>query len=102
VESNPGPAASQIIIGTLNARTAVGHTADLHDLIPSESLDILAVCETRVRPDAPPAISKDLAPPGYAVINVPRSNGRGVGGLAVIHRDHFGVSSIPLAVTLSP
>ena len=56
IESNPGPARRQpttLKLGTLNARSAVLHTADLHLLISDESIDVLAVCETRVRHDTP-------------------------------------------------
>jgi hypothetical protein len=64
VETNSGPAPSPIFVGTLNALTAVGHTADLHDLILRESLDTLVVSKMKVRPDAPSEVLQDLAPDG--------------------------------------
>ena len=98
VETNPGPARlpRNIKIGSLNARSAVLHVADLHLLIVDEALDILAVCETRVRRDTPDAISQDLAPPGYAVINAPPADDRRGGGQAFIFRDNLSVVPVVL------
>ena len=47
VESNPGPvrhltAVKNVTIATLNARSAVLHTADLHLIIHDEALDIVS------------------------------------------------------------
>ena len=65
VESNPGPirhltAVKNVTIGTLNSRSAVLNTADLHLTIHDEALDIFAVQETRVPQNAPDVIGKDL------------------------------------------
>ena len=59
VKTNPGLAAStnaSLNVGSLNACLAVRHTADLHLLITDELLDIVAVCEMRVRCNTPDAI----------------------------------------------
>ena len=74
IETNPGPARRQpttVKLSTLNARSAVLHTADLHLLIADESIDVLEVCETRVRHDTPDAISMDIAPPGCRIVHYP-------------------------------
>ena len=39
--------------------------------------------------DAPDAISQDLAPAGFKVINKHRSDGDHGSGLTIIHRDHL-------------
>jgi hypothetical protein len=98
VETNHGPARSKVVVGTLNARSAVLHVAELHDLIEIESIDLLAVCESRVRSTAPDTVSNDLASTGYKVVNTPRMKDRSGGGLAVIHQDYYSVSSFSLKV----
>jgi len=99
VETNPGPARPLrgVKIGTLNARSAVKHTDDLHLLIASEALDVLAVCETRVTRDATDAISMGIAPEGYRVFNAPPPDDRQGGGLAIIFRDNLNVTSVQLS-----
>src|SRR5277367_4179580 len=67
VEPNPGPApilAPRHNAGLLNVRSAVNKAALLHALIDGEKLDFLAVTETWLRSDDPPAILDDIAPPG--------------------------------------
>jgi hypothetical protein len=102
VETNPGPAQFQrnIKVGSLNARSAVLHAADLHLLIVDEALDVLAVCETRVRRDTPDAIASDLAPPGYRVTNAPPADDRRGGGQAFIFRKDMTV--VPVTLKLCP
>ena len=75
-------------------------TADLHLTIHDEALDIFAVQETRVTPDAPDVIGKDLAPMGYRVINSRRREGHKDRGLAFIYRDHLNVK--PIKSLLNP
>jgi hypothetical protein len=45
-------------------------------LFADESIDVLAVCETRVRHDTPDVISMDIAPPGYRIVHHPPPDGR--------------------------
>jgi len=106
VSVNPGPSTArphppQITIGCYNARSAVNKAALLHDLINDRRIDLLALTETWVTSHTPRAVYADLAPPGYAVLNVPREIRRGGpqqgGGLAVVFRDSIIVR--PLALT---
>lgn len=83
VEPNPGPAGLRL--GLVNARSAVTKAALIHDIISHHHLDILAVTETWMRADLPPAIVDDIAPPDYAVIHRYRPCGQG-GGVAVVYR----------------
>ena len=78
VEINPGPsrAMNYITLGSLNARSAICHTA--------ESLDVLALCETWTRVCVPDAANMDFVPAGYDCINVSRTDGRRGGGLVVL------------------
>ena len=102
IERNPGPTSAtfnHLNVGPLNARSATLHVADLHALIQCESLDVLAVTETRVGISDPDAINKDLAPSGYNIINVPRADDRPYGGLAIIYRGQFNFSPMKLGVS---
>ncbi|HSN24539.1 MAG TPA: endonuclease/exonuclease/phosphatase family protein, partial [Methylomicrobium sp.] len=88
VESNPGPSA--VRFGTLNAGSAVRKGSLIDDIIHDNRLDVLAVCESWIREDAPDAVKNDIAPPGYSVLHVHRpcdATGRSVkgGGLALIY-----------------
>ena len=102
----PGPSTArphppQITFGCYNARSAVSKAALLHDLISDRHIDLLALTETWVTSHTPRAVYADLAPPGYAVLNVPREIRRGGpqqgGGLAVVFRDSIVVR--PLVLT---
>jgi len=74
IASNPGPSA--VRFGVLNAGCAVRKGALIEDFIHDNHLDVLAVCESWIREDAPDAIKNDIAPSGYSVLHVhrPREN----------------------------
>ena len=72
IEKNPGPdvtvrRCNRLVMGVLNARSAVNKAALLHDVIADHQLDILAITETWMRADDPPAVQLDIAPVGYSV-----------------------------------
>jgi len=103
VEANPGPqlpTSNSITFASFNVRSAANKAALIHDIINDYSIDLLALQETWIQPNAPPAIKQDIAPSGFAVDHAPRpciagGPSRG-GGLAVIHRDTCSVRSINL------
>ena len=84
--------------GCYNARSAVGKTALLHDLVDERNLDVLVVTETWITSESPRSVSADLAPPGCAVLNAPRLIERGGptqgGGLAVVFRDSIDIRAL--------
>ena len=107
VKMNPSPTrhatrpinaagARNITVGALNARSVVNKAAEINLTIEDERLDVLAVSETWIPLEAPDAISGDMAPPGFHVINAPCSDGRQGGGLAIIHRDNLKVTPVKL------
>ena len=79
------------ILGCLNVCFVVNKSAETHSIIADHNLDLLAVTETWIMSDAPPAVKADIAPSGYAILHVHRESEQGGpkrgGGLAVIHRD---------------
>ena len=96
VETNPGPVQqtspeTKTTFGSFNVRSAVHKAALLHDMISENKLDIMALQETWIPPDAPPAIVDDIAPPGFTAYHVHRPT-RG-GGLAIIIRGPLSSSS---------
>ena len=107
IEPNPDPISSTFInMGVWNVRSAVNKTASIHTTITDFDLDALAVSETWIRADDPPAIKLDPAPLGYNIIHVHRAAGpdgpRRGGGLAFIHRDSIEVRSHPLSSRINP
>ena len=80
-------------IGLINARSAVNKAAELHAVIHENQLDILVVVEPWFQPDTPETIALDVAPPGFKVIGVPRSDGDRGGDRAVTYVDHLSVIS---------
>ena len=111
VEMNLGPQCMQprrkppilagLNVGLVNARSAVHKAAEIHALIAEHHLDVLHVTETWFQPDTPDTISMDIAPPGFRVLSVPRSNGRHGGELAVIFKEHLKVSTAKLPLSPS-
>ena len=63
------------IITVLNARSVVNKVVEIHLTMEDEWLDVLAVSETWIPLDAPDAISSNIAPPGFHIINAPRRDG---------------------------
>ena len=111
IEVNPGPespsqsfGSSQFInFGVLNIRSVVHKAPSLHDIINYFQLDVIALTETWIDDDAPPAIKNDVAPDGYSVLHVHRAavlggSTRG-GGLAVVHRNTLPVRVHPLSTS---
>jgi len=117
IEANPGPPITSttncssgtirnIKFGCYNIRSAVHKAAILHDLIYDNSIDILALSETWIRPDAPPAIARDIAPDNYNVLHVHRPMITGGpatgGGLAIIYSNSVSVRAHPLSESVTP
>ena len=93
IEVNPGPTENVVVFGCYNVRSAVNKAASLHDIINDHGLNILALSETWITDDAPPAIAQDIAPNGFGVIHTHRRRSaaghvRG-GGLALIFNNKF-------------
>lgn len=106
VELNPGPPAahapaSNFCIGSFNIRSAVHKAPLIHDLINDKNFSILALSETWMRTDDPPAILNDSAPDGYNVLHSPRTGlgpySRG-GGLAIVYRKDIKVRKANLNI----
>ena len=102
VESNPGPERSMLSCGLLNVRSAVKKSALIHDLIDSNSLDMLITTETWITSDSPAAVKNDIAPNGYKVLHAHRK-GKKVrgGGIAVIYRSHLKVTALQVATSFT-
>ena len=77
IEVNPGPTENVVVFGCYNVRSAVNKAASLHDIINDHGLNILALSETWITDDAPPAIAQDIAPNGFGVIHAHRRRSAG-------------------------
>ena len=96
VELNPGPKVSPLTFASWNFQSAVNKAALVHDIIRDHNIDILALNETWITSNLPPAISDDIAPTVYRVQHVrrgerTRSDQRRGGGLVFIHRESLTV-----------
>jgi hypothetical protein len=108
IEQNPGPGhpnSSTFNIGSLNICSAANKIGCIHDIIFDRQLDVLALCETRFKPDDLPAVKDSIALDDYSVLNAHRDPARAHpsgGGLPVIHRNSVVVRLHTLASALSP
>lgn len=118
VESNPGPSGNtgrsggSLRLGFLNVRSASNKSAVIHDLIESERLDVLALCETWFQQTTPVAIKNDIAPPGFSVAHryraCKKTKGRGIGsvkgggGISLIYRDYIKITNIEHELNYGP
>lgn len=99
IERNPGPATA-LRVASFNAGGANKKGAAIDDLIADNSIDVLAVCESWIRDDAPEAVKVDMAPSNYAVLHAHRSRVKGAkrsrrgGGLAIIHKTSLPVRTL--------
>ena len=86
IERNPEPSSSAksssriinsvpgVKFGCLKVRSCRSKAALLYNIIADNSLDVLALQETWLRPDDPPTITCDVAPDGYSVFHVFRES----------------------------
>jgi len=105
--SEPGSiyAVRTLHVGTYNICSAPGKIGSIHNILSEFDLDILALCETCIKHDDPPAVMRDIVPDGYSVIHVhrsPLSNWPAGGGLAVVFHDSLAVKPHSLSPLLSP
>ena len=83
-----------IRFATTNIRSIREKTASLTDLIISETIDILAVIETWLRPHDTASCIADISPPCYVFHHKPRPVGRG-GGVSFLVSKQFKVNLQP-------
>jgi len=74
-------------IGWLNVESLTNKIDAVNSTITDLSLDAFALSESW-HSGCDDARLRLVTPPGYAVVDVARSTGRG-GGVAIIHRQHF-------------
>ena len=87
-------------------RSAVHKAALIHDIINVHHLDVLALQETWISADSPPAVQADVAPCGYSVLHAHRllvhgGSTRG-GELAIIHCESVAARRIALPISTLP
>ena len=66
IEKNPGPGLTRF--GLFNADGANYKGAGISGLIHDNRLDVLAVCKSWIREDAPDAVKLDMVPSNFAVL----------------------------------
>ena len=118
IEANPGPSVTRIDrtkctlrFGSLNVHSATNKSADIHDLIDSNNLDVLALCETWFQAATPLAIKNDIAPSGFSITHryrtTKKTRGRkaglimGGGGISLIYRNSLKITNIDKDLTLT-
>ena len=72
--------------GLLNTRSMLNKLEAVHQHISECKLDVLAVTETWLKPSTGPVDILPAIPSGYTAVQVPRSDGRKGGGVAIIFR----------------
>ena len=77
IEKNPGPGLTRF--GLFNADGANYKGAGISGLIHDNRLDVLAVCKSWIREDAPDAVKLDMVPSNFAVLHSHRPRDRKTG-----------------------
>lgn len=85
---------SDIKVGLLNIRSLTGKGHLLQDLLLDRKYDFLCLTETWQQPNDFSQLNEAI-PSGFVYTCQPRLTGRG-GGLAIIHRDAWKISSVTL------
>ena len=75
--------------GYLNAWSVKEKTTDVVNFIAEFKLEVLCITETWLRSDGgDESVCVDMTPPGYKMVQSPRTTGRG-GGVAVLYNAAF-------------
>lgn len=82
--------------GLFNIRSLSGNGQVLQDLLLDRKYDFLCLTETWQQPNDFSHLNEST-PPGFVYVSQPRLTGRG-GGLAIIHRETWKVSSVTVPV----
>ena len=111
IERNPGPFRSPACKRTptcvfnfsgLNIRSAVNKASLLHNIISDLNLDILALQETWIGTDTPPAIMADVAPEGFSSCHVHRESASRGGSVTLAYRRSLTVKPYTLIGDFKP
>ena len=74
----------------INAQSCRNKTLAISDQVTENDLDIMALCETWLKPSTDACVGNDLTPTGYAIKRTPRPTGKG-GGVAIIHKSRLNI-----------
>lgn len=78
---------SSLSMCILNTQSCRNKTDEVRDFITDNKIDLLAMTETWLAPGSRDATTrKAITPPGYQLLDVPRTTGRG-GGVALLAKD---------------
>lgn len=89
---------SEMCFCVLNAQSCKNKASEVSDFIMDNQIDVLAMTETWLAPgDRDRCIRSEVTPPGYDLLDVPRSKGRG-GGVALILKNSVHVKKQKISV----
>ena len=96
-KQNPKSQSDYLKLLVLNAQSVKNKTTEISELISDSKCNILGLTETWLRKgDEDTVIAYELCPPGYHLINVPRPNNSGYGGVGLIYNSKLNVRRIPV------
>ena len=96
ISLNPGP----ISFGFANCRSVRNKGALIADTIATNSLDMLAACETHIKHTDTDYLIRSITPPGFKLFQSPRPRGGG-GGVGLFLRSEVTVGVIDIPVYTS-
>jgi hypothetical protein len=93
-----GIASTNLSFALINARSIKNKTTALADYISEKCVDVVAITETWLGRDGRDRIVEgQVCPPGYSILHVPRSHGKG-GGVAVLYKSSLRVEQVACKV----
>ena len=98
VELNPGPFFSKFLHYIhLNICSIRNKSTSLHNFLCNNPADIISLNETWLQPSDTSSFLADIIPPGFSMLNEPRSTGIG-GGVAFLFRSSLKLIKKPLPI----
>ena len=84
----------------LNARSVCNKPSEIYELLLDNSLDVLFVTETWLKPDGNGTVIHDMLPHCYSIICQTLSASQRGGGIAIIHRNNVRVDLVSVNATV--
>ena len=83
-----------VILSVINARSITPKIHQFQQELLEHHTDICGITENWIKQDDIEATTREIAPPGYKILSLPRSTGQQGGGIALVYHDHYNVKQL--------